>query len=203
MVHLNNALNQINSTFTTNWVSNFSSAISVDDISIQQNVLDAEVAILGFLDGFANPFFEKLNFSVISGEYSTDISAARHLIDSIENEFRTLALFHVPNFPQMLSVYQEVFQSAFLHPIRQSLKHYRSLLDSVERHLSYKPGTSMIFHSIEDDKDLSRKIMSAAVSVSELFLMNIDIAKIDHSISFTREGFKIILLLLLFCFVAS
>ncbi|WP_040993336.1 hypothetical protein [Chryseobacterium oranimense] len=150
---------------------------------------------MAFLDGFANPFFEELNFSVISGEYSNDISTARRLIDSIESEFRTHALFHVPNFPQMLSVYQEVFQSAFLHPIRQSLKHYRSLLDSVERHLTYKPGTSMIFHSIEDDKDLSRKILSAAVSVSELFLMNIDIAKIDHGISFTRESFKIILLL--------
>lgn len=195
MNHLNSASSHLSSGFATNWANSFSSTITDDDITNPQNVLNAEVAILAVLDGLANLFFKDLNFSVISGEYVQDIPLARTKLDIIENQLTSAAQFYIPHLPNTLFVFQETYQSGFMHPIRKSLKNYRLLLDDVERHLNYKPGTTTIFHLIKNDDDIGKKITSNAQTMSVLFGLNIEIAKADHTIAYNRKKFRSILML--------
>jgi len=194
MQHLDKALSQLQSDFHTGWATPLTTAIAIDDINIDQNKLDAQLAILNILNAASNKFYKELNFSVITGEYLEDLTIAASKIDSIDNFIVNLMGFDVPGFPNMLVLYQQVFSEGFLQPIRNSLQQYKSLLKHVERHITHQPGSSMIFHELNENRSGTSRMVSVAITLAELFQINVTISEIDHRLSYDKNTFKSLLL---------
>ncbi|WP_439695377.1 hypothetical protein ACFGVS_20425 [Mucilaginibacter sp. AW1-7] len=190
MGHLDTAFNDLHNTLPVNWINSFAITVTDDDVTLQENVINAEVAVTVILDTAANIFFEELNLSIIAGEYVTDIDGYRTKLIAIEDYINDQADFEILGYPQITSVSQETFKSSFFHPVKHSLNSYKLLLNFVEKHLVYKPNTSTIFHLIKNDNKDSRDTNSAAKEMGALFQLNITLAQIDHSLSFDQTYFK-------------
>lgn len=196
MPHLSAALNHFQIQLPANWVNGFAPAITSDDNLNQQNVLNASVAILGVLDPISSDFFDELHLSVITGEYVSNFTAIRQELDNIEYYLTALAgNFDIPGFPNMTAVGQEVLSEGFLKPIRDCINRYRFLIDFVERHIKYQPGTNTIFHAFRNENSVSKDMASSAQSGAKLFLTNVELAEIDHSLRFKKITFQDLLLI--------
>ncbi|WP_342329049.1 hypothetical protein [Pedobacter sp. FW305-3-2-15-E-R2A2] len=194
MQHLDKALSQLQSDFHAGWAIPLTVAIAIDDINIDQNKLDAQLAILNILNAASNKFYKELNFSVITGEYLEDLTIAASKIDSIDNFIVNLMGFDVPGFPNMLVLYQQVFSEGFFQLIRNSFQQYKSLLKHVERHITHQPGSSMIFHELNENRSSTSRMVSVAITLAELFQINVTISEIDHRLSYDKNTFKSLLL---------
>lgn len=196
MHHLNKAFHHLRSSLPLNFADQFSSAITDDDVSNRQNTLNVETTISSFLSRPAIVFYEELHFSVISGEYVEDLTSARQILDQIEGYLMSLAAsIDFSGFPNMTNASQLIFTDAFLLPIRDSLNNYKILIDFVNRHLNYQPGTSMIFSVMTNEETGRNSIDTSARSESELFQMNLEVALIDHFLSFQKRTFRKLLML--------
>jgi hypothetical protein len=193
MHHLDKAFSQLQYDFHATWATPLTTAVAVDDINNDQNKLDAQVAILNILNAASNKFYREINFSVITGEYVEDLSNAHFKIEAIDTFITSLAAFDVPGFPRMLVLFQQVFTEGLLQPIRDSLQQYKSLIKHVERHITHQPGSSMIFHELED-KGGKSSMISAAITWSELFKINVSVSEVDHRLSYDKVTFKRLLL---------
>ncbi|KQR65344.1 hypothetical protein [Pedobacter sp. Leaf176] len=194
MHHLDKVLSQLQSDFHAGWAIPLTTAIAVDDINSDQNKLDAQLAILNILNAASNKFYKELNFSIITGEYLGDLTDADAKIVAIDTFIVSLVGFDVPGFPNMLVLYQQTFSEGFLQPIRNSLQQYKSLLKHVERHITHQPGSSMIFHELDENRTVRSRMVSVAITLAELFQINVTVSEIDHRLSYDKTTFKSLLL---------
>jgi hypothetical protein len=124
--------------------------------------------------------FEKLNLSVISGEYiSSDVVES---LDEIESFVNT-----IPDFFSSNKTSNQDFQidnlidGNLIRPILQALKLYKGLLNIVNRILDDKPGKILFdtFHSV-DNKSVKSDYL-------DLFEKNIKLAEADHKLQLSNE----------------
>ena len=195
MTHLNTALTQLQLDLpVATWVSLFSTVIVDDNIDDNQNKVTAQLSLLNVLNPASIKFYKELNFSIISGEYVQDLDGAEVFISQIETFVTSLANFDVTGFPYMTLFSQQVFTESFLQPVRRSLRQYNALISVIARRISHQAGASMIFHEVIDDP-VSSNNFSAAISLSKLFQVNVNISEIDHRLSYDKTTFKRLLLL--------
>ncbi|SFF09271.1 hypothetical protein SAMN05518672_1162 [Chitinophaga sp. CF118] len=195
MAYIDDALTYIQTDLTFDWATQYNTTLPSDNVDNNDDKALLEVTIAEKLDIVATGLFEQLNFSVLSGEYVSNIADHRQKVDNIENYIQQIANFDIPGFPNITLVAQELFQTNFYYSLRQTLKRYKSLLDFVESHLVYHPNTSQIFYVIKNDGDKRKDANGAAKQLDKLFDLNVELAQIDHSISFSKSYFTNLLLI--------
>lgn len=195
MAKIDDAIAIIQSSFTTNWTSRLSNLVTVDDINDNPSIVQLELNFALFLNPVINDFYQCLNFSILEGEYVSDIDNFKLKLESLDTLLRNIAAnLDIPGFPNMSIVAQQYFQSYFYIAIEQSIKKFKSLLYVAEKHLIYEPNTSTILYVLTNESD-HRNIQGIAKEHTKIFDLNFQLAKIDHSLSFKEEFFRALLLL--------
>lgn len=194
--YLNDVSLFLQENFSSNWINQLFPTFQDDNSINDQSEPNLESTIASKLDNAAIGLFEKLNYSVLSGEYVNDLLAFRQKLDSIINVVQAIgADLDIPSSPQTTLVAQGLFQSNFYYSVKETIKSYLGLLHFVEQHLIYKPNTSTLFNLISEDVNSPKENNSAAKQLSQLFDLNVNLAKIDHSLSFTKQYFSHLVLI--------
>jgi len=181
--------------FPQTWAMQFVPA-GGDDPYDATAVLQLQTSMTGGLESIANELFDNLNYSVLSGEYVSDIEASELLVDQLENYIKSVgAQIDFPLHPQMTFIAQDVFQSYFYVSAKELLKHYRRLLYFVNRHLVHQPNTSTLFYITSPENSKAGTGNEAAKQAAELFRLNTQLSEIDHSLAFTKHYFRQLILL--------
>ena len=195
MGELDKALSFIAKEFDGDWINTLEYQ-NINDDYTSSEYLTLERNVVAKLINASTELYEYLNFSVLSGEYVIDISEYRQKIGNLENEIKKVGEnIDIADYPNVTDAIQSIFSSNFYNQIKESLKRYKSLLDFVENHLSYQIDTSIILYVISKDVDSSRENKSVLLVLSDLFELNANLAEIDHSISFTKDYFRNLLLI--------
>ncbi|MEZ2338556.1 hypothetical protein AB6735_23110 [Mucilaginibacter sp. RCC_168] len=181
--------------FPQTWADQFI-PIGPDNPNDATTVLQLQTAMTGGLESIANELFDNLNYSVLSGEYVSDIDACEQLVEQLENYIKSVgAQIDFPLHPQMTFIAQDVFQSYFYVSAKELLKYYRKLLYFVNRHLVHQPNSSTLFYITSPENSKARTGNEAAKQSAELFRLNTQLSEVDHSLTFSKQFFTRLILL--------
>jgi len=152
--------------------------------------------IVGGINSISVSFFEKLNLSLLSGEY-LQVPDFNTAYESILGRFDKIqTTIEYPANPGVESQLQYLFQESFVKPCKNALFSYKGFCDHVDRRLrnnelivlveAYRPENSGI--------PLEFKTETAVFELARLFVTNLAIAQIDHELSMREELLRRLLL---------
>jgi hypothetical protein len=185
MVNLNNALASLQTSLDSHWSSTLAAQIN-SGLSDQDNLTLLETELLSKVEPILANLFADFNKSVIEGEYANSLSVAKKGLEDIETHMVSNASFDVAGHLEFTAFSQAIFAEKFINPARNAIKDYRRLLDTVEKQLNFEPQVDVLFRLYKNDNasDISSH------SDLRLFKLNIQVALIDHSLSFDNNTFR-------------
>ena len=182
---LNECIEALKSTdgFPENWINQFSFGTDTEQKA-------SIPAIYSRTNLISNLLYDKLNYSILSGEYldsDTTDKALDEVLKYIENIPPSIEL------PEALSFLQNQLSSAllfnFVNPFKTSIRDYKSFIHKLNRTLKFNEH-ALLFDAVSLNQTFSLNFSNDfldAAKLSRVFVYNIRLATIDHNLSVKKE----------------
>jgi hypothetical protein len=173
--------------FPQNWINNYS-------FSTEDEIDSSFANILLRINNVTDKTFEKLNISIISGDYihiDNSINIIQELLLIIEELSQEIEItnFNIELLDKIQDVnnqINETYLEGFIITVRHSLKEYKRFLNNLNR--KYKDNSKSVF--IETLKSFPNKnnfYLKPFLLLRNNFLLNLKLANIDHNLSVKSE----------------
>jgi hypothetical protein len=176
------ALNSVDS-FGDNWLLAY-------DFTNEAAAQSSSIVIYSKANNVVQQFYEKLNLSILNGEY-IDIETSVSYLDRI-----TLLIDAIPQsieLPEGLQPIQNQLSSNllfnFVNPIKNSIRDYKSFLHGLKRDLRYSEN-ALLFEAVSINQAFSfaqPQFPFDSAKLNHLLNLNIKLAKADHSLSVKKD----------------
>lgn len=176
-----------NDGFPQNWINEYV-------FSTEEDIDSSLVNILLKIKTITDKTFEKLNISIITGDYihiDNSISIIQEFLSIIESlsqeiEITTFNEDLTDKIREINNQINETYLEGFINTVRHSLKEYKRFLINLKRKYKGNPKTVFI-ETLNSFPNENNFYIKPYLYLRKCFILNLDLANIDHNFSVKSE----------------